>query len=150
MNPVQGSTSRERPKSAPLLRVKNSKRTSKCESILFYSTRKTQKMDRIGAPGGRFEIFHPFVPKHQKIEGGEKIFEKSHSRKKRGPVWIFSTSILSQNSLVSPGIVCYAEKKEKLFWFSSLGQQVQFGALKFCRTLGRTILVTSGVSEKKH
>ena len=45
---------------------------------------------------------------------------------------------------------CYA-KKEKPFWFSSLGQQVQFGViLKFCRTFGRTILVTSGVSKKKH
>ena len=36
-------------------------------------------------------------------------------------------------------------KKEKPFWFSSLGQQVHFGdTLKFCRT----ILVTSGVSKK--
>ena len=40
-------------------------------------------------------------------------------------------------------------KKEKLFWFSSLGQQVHFGdTLKFCRTFSRTILVTSGVSKK--
>ena len=37
--------------------------------------------------------------------------------------------------LVSPGIACYAEKKEKLFWFSSLGQKFQFGAIKFRRTL---------------
>ena len=65
--------------------------------------------------------------------------------------WGFSTSILSQNSkkieggpfgekifrkksltmpkktergdpLVSPGMVCYAGKQEKPFWFSSLGQ----------------------------
>ena len=33
--------------------------------------------------------------------------------------------------LVSPGIVCYAEKP---FWFSSLGQIIQFGAIKFRRT----------------
>ena len=40
-------------------------------------------------------------------------------------------------------------KKEKPFWFSSLGQQVQFGVfLKFCRTFGRTFLVTPGVSKK--
>ena len=37
--------------------------------------------------------------------------------------------------LVSPGMVCYAEKQEKPFWFSSLGQIVQFGAIIFCRTL---------------
>ena len=33
--------------------------------------------------------------------------------------------------LVSSGIVCYAEKEEKLFWFSSLGQMIQFGTIKF-------------------
>ena len=79
----------------------------------------------------------------------------------RGTLWEFPTSILEQNSkknwrgrpfgeknsekksrsdeknwkgYVSPGMVCYAEKKEKLFWFSSLGQMVQFGAIIFCRT----------------
>ena len=82
---------------------------------------------------------------------------------KGGTLWGFSTSILSQNSkklkggpfrenffpekslavpkklgggnfLVSPGMVCYAGKQEKLFWFSSLDQIVQFGAIIFCRT----------------
>ena len=79
----------------------------------------------------------------------------------RGNLWGFSTSILSQNSkkieggtfgekipkkslavpkknergdpLVSPGMVCYAGKQEKPFWFSSLGQMVHFDAI-FCRT----------------
>ena len=77
-------------------------------------------------------------------------------------LWDFPTSILTQNSkklkgalwakkffskkksrsaenergdpLVSPGMACYAEKQEKPFWFSSLGQIVQFGAIIFCRT----------------
>ena len=81
---------------------------------------------------------------------------------KGGTLWDFSTSILSQNSkkieegpfggfffgkksrsaekklkgdpLVSPDIVFYAGKQEKLFWFSSLGQMVQFGPIIFCRT----------------
>ena len=35
---------------------------------------------------------------------------------------------------VSPGMVCYAEKQEKPFWFSSLGQMVRFGAIIFFRT----------------
>ena len=76
-----------------------------------------------------------------------------------GTLWNFSTSILSQNikkiqgglfgetffrkslavpkkidPLVSPGMVCNAKKQEKLFWFSSLGQMVQFGSIIFCRT----------------
>ena len=37
-------------------------------------------------------------------------------------------------SLVSPGMVCYVEKQEKPFWFSSLDQIVHFDAIIFCRT----------------
>ena len=36
--------------------------------------------------------------------------------------------------LVSPGMVCYAEKQEKPFWFGSLDQIVHFDAIIFCRT----------------
>ena len=36
--------------------------------------------------------------------------------------------------LVSPGIVCYAEKHIKPFWFSSQSQKFQFGTINFCRT----------------
>ena len=35
------------------------------------------------------------------------------------------------DTLVSPGIVCCAEKEEKSFWFNSLGQMIQFGTIKF-------------------
>ena len=52
-----------------------------------------------------------------------KIFEKkSHNGEKteRG------------DSLVSPGIVLRG-KKEKSFWFTSLGQMVQFDTIKFRR-----------------
>ena len=38
------------------------------------------------------------------------------------------------DALVLPGMVCHAGKQEKPSWFSSLGQMVQFGAIKFCRT----------------
>ena len=51
--------------------------------------------------------------------------------------------------LVSPWIVLYAEKRKNLFGAGSLGQQVHFGdTLQFCRTFGRTNLVTSGVPIK--
>ena len=57
---------------------------------------------------------------------GEKFFfeKKSRSAEKneRG------------ESLVSPGMVCYAEKQEKPFWFSSLDQIVHFDAIIFCGT----------------
>ena len=62
-------------------------------------------------------------PKMQGEPFEEKIFfeKKSRSAEKneRG------------ESLVSPGMICYGEKP---FWFSSLGQIVQFGAIVFCRT----------------
>ena len=67
---------------------------------------------------------------------GEKFLEKKSrnaEKTERGPF----------------GLVRYCMLRGKPFWFSSLGQQVHFGAfLKFCRTFGRTILVTSGVSKK--
>ena len=65
------TTSRERHKAAPNPRLKNSKRTSKCQ-VFFYSTRKTQKMDRIGAlKGGTLSEFSIFLSQNiKKIEGG--------------------------------------------------------------------------------
>ena len=64
-------TSRDRPKSAPYLRLKNSKKTSKCQII------------------GELGTFYE-----------KKIEKKSHCRKKteRKDLWDFSTSILLQNS----------------------------------------------------
>ena len=44
-------TSRELHKSVPYLRLRNSKGTSKCQ-VFFFSTRKTQKLHRIGALKG--------------------------------------------------------------------------------------------------
>ena len=55
---------------------------------------------------------------------GEKNCEKSLAVPKK----------MKREPLVSPGMVCYAEKQEKPFWFSSLNQIVQFGAKIFCRT----------------
>ena len=96
----------------------------------------------------------------------------------RGTLWNFSTSILSQNikklkgtlqgnfifekksqsaektergdSLVSPGMVCYAEKEEKPFWFSSLCQMIQFGTIKFCRTFVELFWSVRMDSKKSH
>ena len=39
------------------------------------------------------------------------------------------------DSLVSCGMVCYAGKQEKPFWFISLGQMMQFGAIIFLELL---------------
>ena len=79
-----------------------------------------------GGPLGFFNINS--VAKHQKIEAGTlwgKFFSKkiSQCRKKTE----------TGDHLVSPGIACYA-KNGKFFWFSSLGQMVQFDTIIFRRT----------------
>ena len=87
---------------------------------------------------------------------------------KERTLWDFSTSVLTQHPfcrkniekkvaqrrkklkgghLVSPGNVCYAEKLKIFFGSVPWANRCN---LKFSRTFGRTILVTSGVSEKKH
>ena len=81
-----------------------------------------------GDPLGFFNIHS--VAKHQKNAGGT-LWGKFFFRKK-------SLSVPKKNergeSLVSPGMVCYAEKQQKPFWFSSLDQIVHFDAIIFCRT----------------
>ena len=100
----------------------------------------------------------------KKLKGGNFYFRKkiSQCRKKLkgGTLWDFPTSILSQNSkkmkggpfeeknsekslavpkilkgrTIWPRPVWYVTRENKTFWFSSLGQMVQFGAIIFCRT----------------
>ena len=185
-------TSRDRPKSAPYPRLKNSKKTFKCQ-VFFYRSRKSK-------------IFRNFFLKklHTKKIGPTGALTSHNAEKLKGrTLWGFSTSILSQSmknwrkifllfsgknltmpkktekrntlgfsnihsvakhqknagatlwgkkieekkkclvvpkkiergdSLVSPGMVCYAEKQVKPFWSSSLGQMVQFDTIIFCRT----------------
>ena len=94
-----------------------------------------------GEPLGFFNIY--YIAKHQKIEGGPSV-KKNFEKKLTVP-----NKTERGDSLVCPGIVCYAEKEEKTFRFSSLGQTYQFGAINLCRTC-RTILVSScGLKKEK-
>ena len=94
--------------------------------------KKSERGDSLG-----FFNIHSVAKQQKKMQGGpfgEKFFFRKKSRRaeknERG------------ESLVSPGMVCYAEKQEKPFWFNSLDQIVHFDAIIFCRTC-RTILVSS-------
>ena len=89
-------------------------------------TKKTETVDLLG-----FFSIHS-VAKHQKIEGGpfeEFFFKKSIAKPKKLKGGHFSLF----------RIVCYAEKEEKPFWFSSLDQMIQFETIK----VRITILVSS-------
>ena len=104
------------------------KKLKKTKIFIFgKKSHNAEKKTERGDPLGFFNIHS--VAKHQKMQGGpfgEIFFSKkiSHSAEKneRG------------ESLISPGMVCYAEKQEKPFWFSSLDQIVHFDAIIFCRT----------------
>ena len=78
--------------------------------------------------GGPFRIFlTSIVAKHQKIEGGpfgEFFWEKKSDKAEKTE---------KGDLLVSLGTVYYAEKQENPFWFSSLGQMVQFDTIKLRR-----------------
>ena len=98
-----------------------------------------------------FFIIHS-VAKRQKIEGGKLLFsgKKSHNAEKterfkhqycrktvekmkcEGKIFSEKKSrsakkIERGDPLVSPGMVCYAGKQEKSFWFNSLGQIFNLG-----------------------
>ena len=94
-------------------------------SILFYSTRKTQKLDRIGAlKGGPFRIFQHFSHKTSKklkggLFGGKICFEKKVPQCRKN--WKGRPFSLARYCLLR-------EKKENLF------DSVQFDTIKFRRT----------------
>ena len=71
---------------------------------------------------------HPFCRKTSKKMQGDPLGKKFFSKKK------CAEKNERGESLVSPGMVCYAEKQEKPFWFSSLDEIVHFDAIIFCRT----------------
>ena len=82
--------------------------------------RKTERGDPL-----RFLNIHS-VAKHEKIAENFFLFP--------GKNLTMPKKIERGDSLVSPGMVCYAEKQVKPFWSSSLGQIVQFDTIIFGRT----------------
>ena len=178
-------TSRDRPKSAPYPRLKNSKKTSKCRVFSFtvlenqiffekitYSNKWTKwragpasaspwrakrgtrpKLSTFllqlkGDPSEKKQIFEKNVTMPKNWKGDPLGFLNTqsvvkHQRNWRGTLWrkkfwekslTMPKKIGRGDPLVSPGMVCYPGKQEKPFWFSSLDQIVQFGAIIFCRT----------------
>ena len=101
-----------------------------------HNAEKTERVD----PLGLFNIH--FVAKHQKIEGGTLWGKNNFSGKKdsqcrkkteRGTLWSRPVWYVT---------------RENPFWFSSLGQMVQFGAIIFCRTFVELFWSVQVVFEK--
>ena len=82
-----------------------------------------------------FGIFqHPFCRKTSKKMQGDPLRKKILKKNSGKKCLAVPKKIERGDSLVSPGMVCYAEKQVKPFWSSSLGQMVQFDTIIFCRT----------------
>ena len=69
----------------------------------------------------------------KKMQGG-RFEEKKFRKKIRKKNVSQCRKKLKGGTLVSPGMICYAEKQVKPFCSSSLGQMVLFDTIIFCRT----------------
>ena len=104
-----------------------------------HNAEKTERRNPLG-----FSNIHS-VAKHQK-NAGEKKFRKKIPKK----CLAVPKQIERGDSLVSPGMVCYAEKQVKPFWSSSLGQMVQFDTIIFCRTFKNYFGQFVWIEKKSH
>ena len=77
---------------------------------------------------------HPFCRKTSKKMQGGPFAEKKFRKKIRKKCLAVPKKNERGDSLVSPGMICYAEKQVNSFWSSSLGQMVLFDTIKICRT----------------
>ena len=90
------------------------------------------KKNRKEEPFGIFQ--HPFCRKTSKKCRGDPLRKKNFEKKIRKKCLALPKKTERGDSLVSPGMICYAEKQVKPFWSSSLGQMVLFDTIIFCRT----------------
>ena len=90
--------------------------------------KKTERRNPLG-----FSNIHS-VAKHQKKCRGDPLRKKISKKKSEKKCLAVPKKIERGDSLVSPGMICYAEKQVKPFWSSSLGQMVLFDTIIFCRT----------------
>ena len=90
--------------------------------------KKTERRNPLG-----FSNIHS-VAKHQKKCRGTLCGKKISKKKSEKKCLAVPKKIERGDSLVSPGMICYAEKQVNSFWSSSLGQMVLFDTIIFCRT----------------
>ena len=94
------------------------------------------------------------VAKHQKKCRGDPLRKKNFEKKIRKKCLAVPKKNERGDSLVSPGMICYAEKQVNSFWSSSLGQMVLFDTIIFCRTFknyfGQFVWIEKKKKKKSH
>ena len=103
----------------------------KIEENFFYYFREKISQCRKKLKGGTLRDFPTSILSQNIKKCRGDPLRKKNSEKKCLAV---PKKIERGDSLVSPGMVCYAEKQVKPFCSSSLGQMVQFDTIIFCRT----------------
>ena len=98
-----------------------------------------------------FGIFqYPFCRKTSKKCRGDPLRKKNFEKKSEKKCLAVPKKIERGDSLVSPGMICYAEKQVKPFWSSSLGQMVLFDTIIFCRTFKNYFAQFVWIEKKSH
>ena len=108
----------------------------KLKKKIFFSFREKISQCRKKLKGGTFWDF-PTSILSQNIKKkcrGDPLRKKNFEKKSEKKCLAVPKKIERGDSLVSPGMICYAEKQVKPFWSSSLGQMVLFDTIIFCRT----------------
>ena len=85
-----------------------------------------------------------------KKNAGGTLWGKNFRKKIRKKCLAVPKKIERGDSLVSLGMVCYAEKQVKPFWSRSLGQMVQFDTIIFCRTFKNYFGQFVWIEKKSH
>ena len=102
--------------------------------IFFIFGKKSHNAEKKLKGGTLWDFPTSILSQNIKKKQGDPLRKKNFEKKSEKNCLAVPKKIERGDSLVSPGMVCYAEKQVKPFWSSSLGQMVQFDTIIFCRT----------------
>ena len=104
------------------------------KKIFFYFREKISQCRKKLKGGTLWDFPTSILSQISKKCRGDPLRKKISKKKFRKKFLAVPKKVERGDSLVSPGMVCYAEKQVKPFWSNSLGQMVQFDTIIFCRT----------------
>ena len=104
------------------------------EKIFFYFRDKISQCRKKLKGGTLWDFPTSILSQNIKKMQGDPLRKKNFEKKSEKKCLAVPKKIERGDSLVSPGMICYAEKQVKPFWSSSLGQMVLFDTIIFCRT----------------
>ena len=110
------------------------RKTWKNWKFFFYFREKISQCRKKLKGGTLWDFPTSILSQNIKKMQGDPLRKKNFEKKSEKKCLAKPKKIERGDSLVSPGMICYAEKQVKPFWSSSLGQMVLFDTIIFCRT----------------